>query len=182
MNMHPKEKELQQLRTNKAALKNYIGPGGKLGTIAKYLGSVIMAQSSGAVDYRYMDLDPYDVDPEKVHDLPIYDESNSGDVEDRIRGLVFDGLSRGMHIEIKYLRFSADLTVYYKGYLVYREVAGDLHCYNPFPEWEDMIEKLYTVAHKKQAEQKKIATEEMIEEAEAQKIGFLQALRLRWGL
>lgn len=182
MDMHPKEKELAQRRTIEAAQKDMIGPAGKLGVIARQLGSVIVSQCSGLHEYNDYDLDPYEQDQATDNELPVYHEEDGADFDSRIQGLVFDGLSRGMHIEIKYKRFSAELTCYYKGYKVYQEVAGDIYAYSPSPEWEDMIESLFKVAQKQQRESQKEQREVNEVIAKKQKESFLQSLRTRWGI
>ena len=55
----------------------------------------------------------------------------------------FDGLSRSMHMEIKYSEETSELSLTHRGYLVYKEVMGDLEVYVPNEEWESWIEKLW---------------------------------------
>jgi hypothetical protein len=175
MDMHPKEQQIQQRRTIDAATKNYLGVSGKFGTIVRHLGSMIVSQDGGLYDVRYLETEPPPpADPEAI---PMFEDAGSN-----VIGAVFDGLSRGMHLEIKYIKHSAELTVHYKGYLVYQEVAGDLYCFNPFPEWETMIEKLYVVAKKVHDQYQADMTERNYNEGVAEKAGFLERLRMRWGI
>ena len=178
--MHPKEQEIQQRRTIQAASKNLIGPSGKLGIIARHLGHMIIDQDGGGLyDSRY--IETHSIESAPNEDIPVAEDSGR-EFKGSIKGVVFDGLSRGMHLEIKYLKESAELSVYYKGYEVYREVAGDLFAYAPFPEWENLIEKLYSQAKLKQREYEDQMT--MIQKAEDQedRLSFLDHLRRRWGI
>jgi hypothetical protein len=183
MSMHEIEKATREKRTNRAITRNLMGPSGKLGMIARYLGSPIIHQGNSMMSSRSMDEylgESYDVydspDPDKI---PTFDERDSF-IE--LEGYIFDGLSRGMHLEIKYKSESHQLVVSYKGYPVYMEVAGDLYSYAPFPEWEDMIERLYALAEKKFEAYKEVASAQMESEATKRKKSFLQELRLRWGI
>jgi hypothetical protein len=183
MSLTQKEKAIREKRTILAASKNLVGLAGKLGTIARYLGHPIRYQGSSLADSRSLDDymgEPYDVYAQNQETpLPTFDAE--ADFIETI-GYVFDGLSRGIHMEIKYIDDTKALTVYWKGYLVYREIAGDLFAYAPFDEWEDKISKLYEqskkIAIRVQGE-KRAADEE---EARKNQKSFLQRLRLRWGI
>lgn len=72
--MHPRERAIREKRTNEAILKNFVGPDGKLGMIARYLGSPIIRQGSGLYDASYLD-DPYAVPDE--NSMPIFDEESA---------------------------------------------------------------------------------------------------------
>lgn len=183
MSLTQKEKNIREKRTILAASKNFIGVAGRLGTIAKYLGSPIKYQGNKLVSDRTLDEylgEPYDVyDQPNRDELPVFDER-----EDFIEtiGYMFDGLSRGIHMEIKYMYETKILTVHWKGYQVYMEVAGDLFAYAPFDEWETKIDTLYKQAEKLAVIARKeyqIAEEE---EAKQKQMSFLQRLRLRWGI
>ena len=183
MSMQQREKAIREKRTIEAGRKNMIGVTGKLGTIARYLGHPIKLQGSGVNDIRSLDEylgEAYDVyAPPPGDELPVFDEDTAF-IE--TIGYVFDGLSRGIHMEIKYLDDSKTLTAYWKGYRVYQEVAGDLFAYAPFDEWESKVDKLYeqakVVAVRHQDEQRAIDEEK----ARRKQAGFLQRLRLRWGI
>jgi hypothetical protein len=69
-------------------------------------------------------------------------------------GYHFDGLNRGMQLEIRYLDYESELKVHFKGHLVFKEVKGELVTYIPHDEWEGHIESLYKVAKKKQVKEK----------------------------
>ena len=198
MSWSQKEKVIKEKRTIEATKKNIMGPTGKIGIIARVFGSPIMSESNLHVDSYYMD-DPYedyhDSEYEKTisgqngpklwTDQLIESEGGAGSAEEtnpNFLGYTFDGLSRGMHIEIQYMRTEHMLRVYYKGYEVYREVTGELELYSPFPEWEDMINKIYNKAKEKNKEIKEFEKQELSKILENKKASFWQKLRLNWGI
>ena len=173
MVMNKQEKLIQEKRTMLAVKNNMMGPSGKLGTIAKYLGSPILRQGVGMMDESFLD-DPYETPEETIptsEDEYIWEE-----------GLAFDGLSIGVHIEIIYNHNEKKLSATYKGYPVYIEIAGELHTYAPFPEWETQIDKLYDLAHRRREKRKGELRLSVEEQVEAEKMSFLQRLRMRWGI
>lgn len=186
-----KENVIREKRTIEATKKDLMGPSGKLGTILHAFGSPVMRQGSGLVDVGYLS-DPY-------HDFvhtdyastmsgqrgPVAHRDELLDLEDDNvynEGLLFDGLSRGLHMEILYWHDINEIKVSYKGFVVYKEVAGELDAYAPFPEWEAMVEKLHRAAKERM---KKIKHEQEVEYAEriqVKKKAFWQELRMRWGI
>jgi hypothetical protein len=92
-------------------------------------------------DETFLD-DPYE-EQYKSDELPTMDECEMS----YELGWIYDGLRQGLHLEIKYFNPENKLTVYYKGYEVYKEVSGELEAYAPFEEWEDPIKELYKVAN-----------------------------------
>ena len=198
MSLSQKEKVLREKRTIEATKKNMMGPAGKLGIIARYLGNPIMKESSVYVDTNFLE-DPYedfsDIEYEKTlsgqngpvayrDELPTSDmgAGSPNDDNPNFLGYVFDGLNRGFHIEIQMNRSDHTLTTYYKGYQVYRENAGELEAYNPFPDWEDLISKLYETAKQKIKRVKLEEYQELAEIVEKKKDSFWQKLRMRWGI
>jgi hypothetical protein len=172
--MHEKERLIQERRTNLAASKNLLGSPGKLGMIAKWLGDPIISQGSGFYDARYLD-DPYDIEDE--NEIPeAHDESIT------LHGYNFCGLSRGMHLEVRYTSDDKSLVVRHKGYLVFQEVAGDLLTYVPNEEWENLIDGLYEQALKKARSFQEGNAAETVRRVEEKKAGFLQRLWDRWGI
>jgi len=109
-------------------------------------------------------------DPEKIHQSI-----------DAI-GWCFDGLSRGMHLEIKYMEYTHTFSVHYKGYEVYKEIKGDLCCYVPIPEWEEWIDRLYKIAKPKELEKRIEAKQEEVKEIEEEKASWFDSLLKRWGV
>lgn len=203
--MNEKEKKIKEQRAIEATKKGYMGGlGGKFGTIMKHLGQPITAHldgSSGSLDVMGVTRtelpSPWFEEEEMYCQMPTL----GNDVEEpggygwadksMVRrqsattttiGLHFDGLSRGMHLEMKYGEENSDVNVHYKGYLVYKEVAGDLQAYFPLPEWEKMVEELYKVAKAKEDEFRKQEKKDRVEEATKIKESWLQKMRKSWGI
>lgn len=97
-------------------------------------------------------------------------------------GWYFDGLSSGVHMEIKYDEHSKNLTLTWKGYLVYKESSGELAAYTPSEEWESKINYLYQHAIKKEKSSRKEQREDDLKQAEKVKSTWLEKMRERWGL
>lgn len=174
--MHQKEALIRERRQIEAIRNDLMGPSGKLGTIVMYLGSQI--RSDGGAYYECSELDdPWEI-PEDKPEIADWDDELVG----MHIGWIFDGLSRGMHIEIKYLEQSNELSVSYKGYLVYKEVSGQLECYAPFKDWEEMISTLFSQANALKKKHKK--EEKMFQriDAKQQAKSLLNQLKLRWGI
>ena len=174
---------IKEKRTIEALKKDLMGPGGKLGTICKYLGSQIHYQGGGLDGICLSD--PYDTpndfsynNEDILKDLQEFDEN--GSVYEI--GWIFCGLSSGMHLEIKYIDNEKKLTTTYKGRIVYTEISGELESYTPSKDWESMIEKLYKIAKEKKKKRialDKIERKELI--VEKQK-SFLQKMIDKWGI
>lgn len=180
--MHEKERQIKNLMTMKAIQDNLMGPGGKFGIIAKYLGSKIHSHNGSNFSQSYMD-DPWDMQEEGPYQ---YDSSTIHDSDDlgdpHVVGWIFDGLSRGLHVEIRYLDYAKELTVSYKGYTVFQEVNGELECYAPDSDWEEPLDRLFLAAsHIKQSRDKRRFEEQKVE-AKAGALRFLDKLRLKWGV
>lgn len=190
MSWFNKEKVIREKRTLEAVKKNMMGPSGKLGIIVKSLGSPIIRQGSNLYDSTSLE-DPYD--------LPIdvdYETTASGQLgpemfRDEIlesddyveeQGYVFDGLSRGMHLEIQYWYDNQYIKTTYKGFLVYKEVAGELFSYAPFPDWEKLIEQLYKTAKSKAKVIKQVQEAKLGKQLQKEKQNFWTKLRDRWGI
>lgn len=168
-----KERIIREKRMIQATRENMMGASGKLGCIAKKLGDKIIRQSTN--NYNYLD-DPFE-NSEEDDSILIADEDYC--FHD---GYNFDGLSRGYHFTITYMSNDTELTAYYKGYLVYKEIAGDLYSYAPFDEWTKIVEKLYTQSQIK-SENDKIIFEEEKEKSFLEKGKFyIQKLRMQWGI
>ena len=166
------EERIREQRTSEATRKNFMGIEGKICLIARFLGSQIINQGDSP---EYLDYDSfYTTDP---NEIPTFDdEFSSNEV-----GYSFDGLSRGVHMNITYIESQAIIKLWYKGYLVYHEEEGNLQTYIPNDIWENQIENLYKIVElqlKKKIEQYKKeepAITKAIEKSE------LQKLRDRWG-
>jgi hypothetical protein len=202
------EEKIKEKRTVEANKKGLIGQNGKLGIILKSLGSPIIEHSEGGgyVESNYMDLEGR-TDEVDLHELnssedlmknipiihmkgverPQTNEWNQ-DMPDPISygiqtiGLHFDGLNRGMHLEIKYDNNLSELVVYHRGYLVYKEIKGDLFSYIPNEEWERWIDSLYKVAKEKHRKQKEEDFKQTTIRNEKDKKSWLEKIKSRWGV
>ena len=186
-----KEKVIKEQRTSMAVSRNLMGPAGKIGIILKAFGNPIMSENSGMYDVNYLD-DSFgdDVDtkfestasgqngPVTWRDEILDNSEGAGDCI----GYVFDGLSRGIHIEIQTRKYEHSLTVHYKGYEVYKEVAGELESYAPATEWEDVINRLYKNAKIKQEQMKEEDYIDMKKLLDRKKETFWERLKSRWGI
>lgn len=173
--MSDKEKRIKEERLRDASRNGYIGLEGKFGTILKYLGHPIITEGGSFYEANYME-DPYATEEEE--EMPTFDEEQAV----MELGYIFDGLSSGIHIEIKYISDRQELMVSYKGFTVYSEIAGELECYVPNAEWEKNIESLYQHAKVRESKQRGEYMVENRQEAQRQKESLLERLRLRWGL
>jgi hypothetical protein len=195
--MREKERRLKDNRTAEAQRKKYMGLEGKLGIICKSMGDEIIQEIDGGGWFESTEFDdPYALPDDEEEKIRTASESETNQIEgeewaDREEydlykrislGWRFDGLRHGMHLEILYLRRGKRLTCTYKGYKVYEEKDGDLKCFNPFPEWEDMIDRLAPVAKEKTIEtRKEIMQEAKVEDAK-EKANWINEMRLKWGL
>jgi hypothetical protein len=96
--------------------------------------------------------------------------------------MCWDGMDVGVHMEIKYLEESQTLSVRWQGYLVYKEVAGDLRLYLPADEWESKVNHFYEQAKPRGLAVRKRAEEARKEEEEKIRKGFLRKTLERWGV
>lgn len=167
-----KERQIREKRMIQATRENMMGASGKLGCIVKTLGDKIIRQSTS--NSSYLD-DPYEV----------YDENQIETLDDDgciHEGYNFDGLSRGYHLTITYMLNDAELTVYYKGYMVYKEISGDLYCYAPFDDWIKIIENLFDKSQTKIEQNKLLYNEEKEKSFLEMSKFYIQKLRMQWGI
>ena len=185
------EARIKEKRLAEATKKGLNSPTGKIGTVLRMLGSPIVGQTE---DASYIDLEGRE-DEEKgmpVMDIegvqrPAGSEWSDPEVVPTLYGIHevgrhFDGLSRGMHMEIIYKNESSEMSVYFRGHLVYREVQGDLQCYIPSDEWEGWVSSLFKVAKKAQREEKEREFKDRVQEADRAKKSWLREMASRWGL
>jgi hypothetical protein len=185
------ENVIREKRTIEATKKNLMGPSGKFGTILQAFGAPVMRHGSGLFDVNYLD-DPYEDSPYTEYSSMMSDQVGpvaykdellmAGDENVYTEGLVFDGLSRGMHLDITYWHDTNEIKVSYRGHLVYHEVAGELNAYAPFPEWENLIERLSKAAKDRVKQMKEQKEVNLAERIHADKRAFWQRLRTRWGI
>jgi hypothetical protein len=169
--MTPEEK-IKEQRTIEATQKDYMGKGGKLGCIMKYLGEPIRSHYSGMLSETLYE-DPWELNDE--NEIPVFDE----DEFTATIGHFFDGTNRGMHLEIKYM--DEALSVHYLGHPVYLEVSGNLERYFPSPEWEDKIEKLYELATRLKRQDLKERKKEKKQAKERAHNKWLDNIWRKWG-
>ncbi len=182
--MNDKEEKIKEQRTLEAVKKNLMGNAGKFGLIARFLGEPIVSQSG--FDGHFPDDQIYHIYSDTVEE-PIgggftenreYDSYESNVIE---IGWLFDGLSSGMHLEIKYLEEFKELKVTYKGNIVYREIAGELFAYVPNDEWETNINKLYAIAEKRELTERLKKKKILVEESNKNKNNWFKNMKDRWG-
>ncbi len=185
------EAAIREKRTNLAVKNNLMGPSGKFGVILDAFGTKVMRQGSGLMDVVGLN-DPYEEEAYTEYSPTMSEQNGPVAYRDEIlemgdeyvyqEGLLFDGLSRGMHLDITYWLASNELKVNYKGYCVYHEIAGELYGYAPFPEWEGLIDKLFKVAKIRAKELRAKEEAEIGERIQEKKASFWEGLKLRWGL
>lgn len=197
------EERIREQRTVEANRKGLVGHGGKIGVVLKVFGQPIVAQSEGGIyvdTHKLEEWDKFDSEPrnavEMMKKIPVMDtgshERPSSDewseMDDPISygtrtvGWHFDGLGRGMHLEIKYEESTTEFTVTYKGYQVYKEVKGELIAYIPHAEWEGWIDMLFKKAREIQRVMKEKEFEEQMRAAEKSKENWLREIASRWGI
>jgi len=174
--MRKNEEKLKEERTFEATQKNLMGINGRLGTIVRYLGNIIMKEGSGLVDTQYLD-DQWLLEDEHEEIATSDEEEISFPI-----GYVFDGLSRGMHIEIKFLEYRKELNVYYQGFEVFKETNGELEKYVPRLDWEEKIDYLFGVAKKVEKNKRKEMESFVKDIAKTKQAEYLEELRSKWGL
>jgi len=197
------EERIREQRTVEANKKGLVGHGGKIGVVLRVFGQPIVGQSEGGIYVDTNRLDEWDEEEteprnplEMMRKIPIMDTgSNERPTSDewsemndptpygtRTVGMHFDGLGRGMHLEIKYDDATTEFIVTYKGYPVYREVKGELNAYVPHPEWEGWIDQLFKKAREIQRVMKEEEFEGQMKESEKSKENWLREIASRWGI
>ena len=191
------ESKIKEQRVLEANKKGLLGASGKIGTTLRMLGSDMIHHGE---DYgaSFLRPDEHKEEPRNANEMLAYmptmdaeanerptgeEWSEIGEVRNvttRKIGMHFDGLSRGMHMEIKYDEEKSELSVTHKGYLVYKEVMGDLEVYVP-GEWENWIDRLWALSRDKQRKQKEEEFKEKAEKAKEAKDDWLDYLMRRWG-
>jgi hypothetical protein len=172
--MNPIEK-IKEQRLIEATRKNLLGiKNGKLGIILRNMGDKVISHGSPLFESYAVYADPYEQEQDD-DEIPTFDEDEAvAEI-----GYIFDGLSRGMHLEIKYLE--SNLSVTYQGHLVFLEKSGDLDCYVPNDEWENKVDDLYKIAVKMQRQVKKESVIEKTKNEEKEKQNLLRYLFDKWG-
>jgi hypothetical protein len=199
------EEKIKEERLLEATKKGFYGQNGKIIFILKMLGEPIISQNQGGIysDFTYLP-DPYEEESnlndvtsenEFLQEIPVmnlegierpnsseWSDLNDGEYTSIVKiGHHFCGLNRGMHMEIKYDDSTTELYLTYKGYLVYKEIKGELLCYVPIQEWEDNVEKLYKISKEKLRQYKEKEFEQSIKEVEKNKQSWFNSMKKKWG-
>lgn len=192
MNEH--EKKIKDLRILEAKRRDYMGLKGKFGVILKTMGEPIVRHTIGGGKFYTENI------LEDVWNLE-EDEIPTADTEDRAlpeglewnspqnimlfgtntEGWHFDGLSRGHPIEIWFKDDESELKVFYKGYLVYRELAGDLRAFTPAEDWQSSIDYLYPLAHKLLKKNVSEHNAKMLKTKAKNKLAWVEKMKRLWG-
>lgn len=166
-------KRLREKREIEATLKKL---SSKMQCILQNIGQPIISQYSANTVF---DSEGWLTEEERrgKDDIQILDEDEGG----YCIGHIYDSLSLGKNIEIKYMIHERELKATFNGRVVYKEVEGVLEGYVPSQLWEETIEKVYLNA--RQVEERKAAQdkEKKRERATKNAIGFIQKLRDAWG-
>lgn len=167
-------KRLKEKREIEATLKRL---SSKMQFILQNIGQPIIQQSSGMI--TEYDSDAWLTPEERGKDNEI--ETMHDDDDGYLIGHIYDTLSSGKNIELKYMVHERELKTTFNGYTVYKEVEGVLEGYAPDDAWESVIEAAYKraklVEESKSKEEKKIRQEQAIKKANT----FIQRLRETWG-
>lgn len=199
------EEKIKEERLLEATKKGFYGQNGKIIFILKIMGQPIISQNQGGsyIDYTYLP-DPYEIEEnlneitnknEFLKEIPVMNlenverpksfewaDLNDGEETSIAKiGYHFCGLSRGMHIEIKYDDSTTELYLTYKGHMVYKEIKGELLCYVPDLEWEEYVEKLYKICKEKLRINKEKEFQESIKINEKSKKSWLESMKKKWG-
>lgn len=171
-----KEKLIQEQRTIEAMKNGYMGLEGKFSNIAKKLGYPIISQSSSNFQQTFLE-DFYGFD-EEPDDFPTMDED---EIFNEI-GHSFDGYKFGCNLTINLFFSNMEINVSYNGYVVYKEVAGELERYIPNDEWSKIIDDLYESSIKTDKKMRQKQVEENIVLANRRKKEILEKLKTKWGI
>ena len=207
-----KEKRIAEKRAIEATKRGYLGPRGKIGLIARFMGDSIIDHtgSHGSEgfdnDINYMPDDlpglpaEWDQSPAAIQArIPYAEEAYLGDepigqtwreernyavstITPEIIGWHFDGLRRGLPIEIWMKTKDGSVYLTYQGRTVYEENQNILTCFVPGKEWQDAIERLQKPAKERETAFKLTENDNRRREAEALKKLFEIRLRENWGI
>lgn len=169
-----KEQIIREQRTIEAMKKGFMGWEGKICRVARSLGEPIMMQGGSNYSQTFMD-DPWELEEEEI--LTMDDDETSHHV-----GWHFDGMRRGLNMEILWKEDHRELKAYYHSVLVYREIGGELDGYIPHEEWEAKIAELYEQAKKKERIDKREKSVIIGNEAKRRQEEFLDQMKRKWGI
>ena len=86
-----------------------------------------------------------------------------------------------MDLEILYKEEDKELSVRYKGVVVFKEESGDLQAYVPMLEWEDMIDRLYILTKGASKAASLVKSQANAKKSEASKSSWIKRMAERWG-
>lgn len=167
------ENRIVEQRTAEAMQKNLMGQQGKLYLIAKFLGHAILRQSEGDNLLYYDGM----FDDLNETTIPIMDESITASEI----GYNFDGLSRGINLNIMCNDQLSTIRMYYDGYCFYEEENNQLLRYVPNDLIEKQIDSLYVVVEEKVKDKYRKMKAEEIKEASKIEKEEIRRLRNKWG-
>ena len=192
------EARIREQRTLEANKKGLVGASGKIGVVLRTLGQDIIAQSQeegfGILPQEEPDeprnssefmkrIPVMDVDGVRRPDSEEWAEMGEASFSyTRKIGMHFDGLGRGMHMEIQYDEEKSELSLFSRGYLAYREVMGEIEAYVPNEEWEGWVERLYRISKDMQRKNREAEFEENAKRAEKEKAAWWESMLGRWGV
>ena len=198
------EARIKEQRTVEANQKGLTGQNGKIGVVLRVFGQPIIGHSLGGayVDTNYIQTSPLEDDHDPRNSSDLMKSIPTMEMDGTIRpsseewseldeplsygtynvGWYFDGLGRGMHMEILYKEDKSEFVLYYKGNLVYKEIMGELLCYVPGEEWEKWIEGLSKSARDVMRKKKEEEFAEKIKSSEKAKISWWESMKSRWGV
>lgn len=168
-------KRLKEKREIEATLKKL---SSKIQFILQNIGQPIISHSTGMTSY---DNEAWMTEGERMNfrnnGMDTMDEEDEG----YCIGYIYDTLSSGKNVELKYMINERELKASFNGYTVYKEVEGILQGYAPNDAWETVIESAYVRA--KSVEESKSKIEKEIKQQKAIKKAntFIQKLRETWG-
>ena len=201
-NLEDLERRVRESRINEATKKHLIGVNGKIAIVVRGLGSPVIAQYDGSQFYDIMNSEEYLGDPfeEIVQEDHIpttnfndefYPELEGWEWSERPRvqeattdlhSFHFNGISRGMHLEISLYPDTAEIKALYRGQQVYQEIRGELMSYVPNDEWEECINKLYPTALAATKQRSQESSLDKMEEQEKIKDNWLTTFKKLWGI
>ena len=171
--MSRREEIVREQRTIEAMKKGYMGLEGKFAYIVKHLGESMFSHTSPNFTQTYLP-DPLAEEEE----IPIMDE----DAPSYEYGQMFDGLTRGLNLNIQVINYLREIKVRYEGRIVYREVGGELEGYVPDEGWEQRIEELCAICKKVEKNRRPELRRTLLVQADRKRKQIFDELRLKWGL
>ena len=190
------EARIREQRVLEANKKGLVGVSGKIGVVLKSLGQDIVSQGYADDVLGWGDgVEPRNAS-EFMKTIPTIEvdgnqrpETNEwGEIGEEIPystrkiGIHFDGLGRGMHMEIMYDEDKSELSLTHKGFLAYREVMGEIDTYIPNDEWEGWIDRLFKTAKEIQRRNKEVEFNNNALAAEREKLAWWESMKKKWGL